>query len=141
MSSAEQHSLTYPEFWEAARSGRLELQRCRRCAQLRYFPAAICPSCLSIESDWEVMSGEATLYAYTTVHRAPNASFAKEAPYTVAIVDLSEGVRMMGRLEGGPQGGSVIGVSLVFDGVGDSGAGPWLRFSYKIQGRNDEQPG
>jgi uncharacterized OB-fold protein len=120
MSSGEQAaaSLSYPAFWEAARTGYLEIQRCRTCRRLRYFPAPLCPH-------W---SGNATLYAYTTVHRAPNAIMARETPYTIAFVDLDEGARVMGRLADVPADGARIGAPVRFDGVGDSGAGPWLRF-------------
>jgi hypothetical protein len=130
-------SLAYPAFWDAARGGRIELQRCDACRQLRYFPAPVCPSCLSANSTWEPMSGKGTLYAFTIVHRAPNATAAKETPYTIALVELDEGVRVMARLEGAPSE-PVIGAPLTFAGVGDSGAGPWLRFTYRNLDSADE---
>lgn len=118
----------YPNFWQAARAGRLEVQRCRQCRLLRYFPAPVCPGCLSEDCAWEAMSGRGTLHAFTTVHRAPNATLAKAAPYTIALVDLYEGVRMMARIEGFVPEAVAIGAQLRFAGVGDSDAGPWLCF-------------
>ena len=35
-----------------------------------------------------------------TVHRSFGAPFADQVPYTVALVDLAEGCRVLGRLEG-----------------------------------------
>jgi uncharacterized protein len=37
---------------------------------------------------------------FTSVHRAPDAEFAEEAPYTLALIDLDEGVRLLGRILG-----------------------------------------
>jgi uncharacterized OB-fold protein len=123
-------AVAYPAFWQAARSGRLEVQRCSRCGALRYFPAPLCPACLSADSAFAAMSGKATLYAFTTVHRAPTAALAKETPYTIAFVELAEGPRVMARLEDIPSAGAKIGDPVTFAGVGDSGAGCWLRFRY-----------
>jgi uncharacterized OB-fold protein len=121
-------ALPFAAFWQAARAGRLDVQRCSNCSQLRYFPAPLCPRCLSLDHVWQPVSGEGTLYAFTTVHRAPTAAMAKEVPYTIAFVELAEGPRVMARLEGIPPAGVKIGEPVTFAGVGDSGAGPWLRF-------------
>ncbi|WP_460352348.1 Zn-ribbon domain-containing OB-fold protein [Actinoallomurus acanthiterrae] len=43
------------------------------------------------------MSGHGTIYSYTEVHRPP-AGFTDLAPYAVALVDLDEGTRAMGRV-------------------------------------------
>ena len=126
--AAHSLALAFPAFWQAAHAGHLTVQRCSNCRQLRYFPAPLCPQCLSSDHDWQLVSGEGTLYALTTVHRAPTVAMAKEAPYTIAFVELTEGPRMMARLEGIPPAGAKIGEPVTFIGVGDSGAGPWLRF-------------
>lgn len=131
MSAEERPGLAYPSFWDAARNGRLELQRCNNCRQLRYFPAPVCPTCLSPESAWEAVSGIGRVHAFTIVHRAPSAVTAKETPYTIALIDLDENVRVMARVEGAPPEGPKIGATIVFAGVGDSGLGPWLRFTFR----------
>ena len=121
-------ALAYPAFWQAARAGRLEMQRCANCSRFRYFPAPLCPKCLSVEHEWQPVSGQGILYAFTIVHRAPTAAMAKETPYTIVFVDLAEGPRVMARLDHIPPEGPRIGKPVTFNGVGDSGAGPWLRF-------------
>ncbi len=121
-------ALAYPAFWQAARAGRLEMQCCANCRRFRYFPAPLCPKCLSAEYEWQPVSGRGLLYAFTTVHRAPTAAMAKETPYTIAFVDLAEGPRVMARLDHIPLEGPLIGKPVTFNGVGDGSAGPWLRF-------------
>ena len=137
MNAAETPGSAYPAFWDAARQGRIELQRCMGCKRLRYFPAPVCPACLSVECTWEAVSGRGSLHAFTIVHRAPNALTAKETPYTIGLIDLDEGVRVMARLDGAPSVGPEIGASLAFIGVGDSGSGPWLRFVYSNPDRRE----
>lgn len=131
MSATETPGSVYPSFWDAARNGRLELQRCMGCRRLRYFPAPACPVCLSTECAWEAASGFGTVHAFSIVHRAPSAVTAKEIPYTIALIDLEENVRVMARLEAAPPEGPQIGAPVAFAGVGDSGLGLWLRFKYQ----------
>jgi uncharacterized OB-fold protein len=126
--SASAPSTANAAFWAAARAGHIELQRCRNCRQLRFFPAPVCPACLAEDATLERMSGRGTVYACTTVHRAPNPSFAKETPYTIALIDLTEGARLMARLENMPAGDAGVGASVAFAGVVDGSAGAWLRF-------------
>ncbi len=45
------------------------------------------------------LSGRGHIRAWTTIHIAPT-RYANEAPYTVVLVDLEEGIAVMGRLTG-----------------------------------------
>ena len=44
------------------------------------------------------MSGRGSLYTFTTI-RVPPAEFEDEAPYTIAVVELEEGLLLPARLE------------------------------------------
>jgi uncharacterized OB-fold protein len=90
----EADEVTRP-FWEAARQGRLMVQRCLACGGNQFYPQASCRGCLSEELEWMDAKGTGTIYSYTVVHRAPNRSFDPDVPYTVALVDLDEGCRMI----------------------------------------------
>ena len=50
----------------------------------------------AIEFDWRVSRGEGTVFAVTVVARAPSDEFRALAPYTLVLVDLDEGFRLMG---------------------------------------------
>jgi uncharacterized OB-fold protein len=89
--------LTAP-FWAAARESRLTVQRCESCGALRWLPAPICPECLTTGGTWADMSGAGTVWSYTVYRRAMNPAFADAVPYTVALVELAEGVRMVGEM-------------------------------------------
>jgi uncharacterized OB-fold protein len=86
-------------FWEGARDGRLLLQRCSSCGALRHPPGPMCGRCLSLE--WEAVesAGRGTIYSWVVSHHPtePDAE-----PRVVVLVDLDEGVRMVGNLTGAP---------------------------------------
>jgi uncharacterized OB-fold protein len=74
--------------------------QCAQCGT-RIFPASgVCPSCNSERMQPLVLAAEGTLYAFSTVHIAPAAW---ETPYTIGYVDLPEGVRVFGKVEGAAQ--------------------------------------
>ncbi len=77
---------------------RIALQTCRNCAARWYLERDRCPHCGAAEIVPLFASGWGTLFAVTTVHRAPDASFDSLIPYRLALVDLDEGVRVMAHL-------------------------------------------
>ena len=85
-------------FWDAARDGRLLLQRCTACGAWRFPPGLVCRSCASTSAEWVAASGRGRLHSVTVVHRTPIAAFRDDVPYVVGLVDLDEGVRLMARL-------------------------------------------
>lgn len=79
-------------FWEGARAGELRLQRCDGCAQVYFPPRPFCPQCGGRAVSVVRASGRATLYSYVIHHRAvPGFT----PPYSIAVVQLEEGPRMM----------------------------------------------
>jgi uncharacterized protein len=85
-------------FWEGTRKGELRIQRCGACGELRHPPGPLCPDCGAIEPDYVVARSTGTVYSYV-VHRHPPVP-GKELPILLALVDLDEGVRMVGELLG-----------------------------------------
>ena len=81
-------------YWDAAREGRLLIQRCTRCRRYQFYPRQHCAVCLAADPEWVTASGRGTLHSFTVVHRTPNAQFADLTPYVLALVDLDEGVRI-----------------------------------------------
>ncbi|MFI0352264.1 Zn-ribbon domain-containing OB-fold protein [Actinomadura sp. 9N407] len=86
-------------FWEGVAAGELRLQRCGGCERAVFYPRAVCPHCWGADLAWFAASGDGTIYSYTVAHRAFG-DFAEEVPFTIALVDLDEGVRMMTRVTG-----------------------------------------
>jgi hypothetical protein len=75
-------------FWEAAREGRLELQRCRTCRRYIHFPDFTCPFCGAEDLGFEGVDGHGRVDAFTVVHRVFVPGFESLAPYAVGWVQL-----------------------------------------------------
>ncbi len=87
-------------YWEAVRDhGVRSAQRCPRCERTQFYPRLLCVRCGG-PVEQRSLSGRGTVYSFTVVHRAP-AGFAGLVPYAVVLVDLDEGVRVLGRLHTG----------------------------------------
>lgn len=89
-------------FWDGCKEQKLVLPRCGDCGRLHYYPRAICPHCWSRNLTQEQVSGRGKLYSYVISHRAAP-GFQEEAPYSIAVVELDEGPRMLTNVVGLPQ--------------------------------------
>jgi uncharacterized OB-fold protein len=87
-------------FWEACQRRELVLQRCGQCGTLRYYPRALCPTCLSDTVEWVRASGRGTVYTFTVTHQNQAPGFRDALPYVLAYVELEEGVRMLTNIVG-----------------------------------------
>ena len=85
-------------FWDGVEKGELRIQRCAGCAALRHPPRPMCPHCQSLDWDHVVASGRGHVYSFVVHHHPPVHGF--EVPFTVALVELEEGTRIVGNLTG-----------------------------------------
>lgn len=76
------------------KEGRLMGSVCKSCGYSTFPPRADCPSCLSGDFSFKEWSGKGTLYTYTTIAAAPT-GFEDVVPYTIGVVDLTEGGRLL----------------------------------------------
>jgi uncharacterized OB-fold protein len=83
-------------FWEGTQKGELRIQTCNACGVLRHPPGPACPECGALDRGYVVASGEGTVFSYV-VHRHPPVP-GKELPIVIALIDLDEGVRMVGEV-------------------------------------------
>lgn len=81
-------------YWDAAARHELWLPRCLDCGCLHFYPRAYCPHCSSADIAWEQVSGRATLESFVINH-IPAPGYEDEAPYSIALVMLAEGIRLM----------------------------------------------
>ena len=78
-------------YWNAAREGTLLIQLCRTCGRYQFYPRGHCVHCFAPDPEWTPASGRGRLHTYTIVQRTPNAEFAADCPYVLAIIELDEG--------------------------------------------------
>jgi uncharacterized OB-fold protein len=85
-------------FFQAAKAGKLTVQRCDSCESLRWPPLPGCPECRSRETTWAEVAPSGTVWSFVVYHRAFQRELAAEIPYTVAMIQLDDGPYMIGRL-------------------------------------------
>jgi uncharacterized protein len=106
-------------FFEGTGRRVLRIQRCEGCGTLRHPPGPVCPSCLAMERGWVAAAGLGRLYSFTE-HHAPQIP-GKRLPLLIGVVELDEGVRMIGELRGIVREDVEIGmpVQVGFDRIDD----------------------
>ena len=86
-------------FWAGTAVGELRVQCCGACGRLRHPPGPACPGCGALEPGHVVAGGTGTIYSYVVHHHPPVPGH--PLPFVIVLVELAEGVRMLGELVGG----------------------------------------
>jgi uncharacterized OB-fold protein len=76
-------------------SDAISYQRCTDCAHVWYFVRSFCPKCGARKPARPQASGNGVVHAVTIVDRAPTPDMKALAPYTLVMVDATEGFRLM----------------------------------------------
>lgn len=88
------------EYWKKqVAAGRLMFVECQACGHKTVIPAPRCNACGSHEQAWREAQGAGTIYTYTITF-VPPPQLASIAPYVAAVVELAEGVRLNGVIQG-----------------------------------------
>jgi uncharacterized OB-fold protein len=85
-------------FWDGCARNELLLQRCSACGTLRHPPSSVCPHCLSAQNEWVAASGRGTIYTFAVVRQALFKAWEDKVPYTVAVIELEEGLHFLTEL-------------------------------------------
>lgn len=108
-------------FWEGIKRHQLVFQRCKHCGLFVHRPRPMCPRCLSTEKEWVPSEGKGTIYSYVTVHYEKTGYPGIKVPYSVVVVEMLEGVRIIANVEGIEPGELQIGmpVEVVFEDIAE----------------------
>jgi len=99
---AEHRPLPRPDhtsavFWAGCADGRLLYQHCGTCGADQFYPRPICLAC-GATPGWATSGGRGRVYSFTIVRQQHAAPFRELVPYVVAMIELDEGVRLMGNV-------------------------------------------
>ncbi|MDX1735397.1 MAG: OB-fold domain-containing protein [Halioglobus sp.] len=85
-------------WWEMAAEGKLGIQRCSGCGELRHPPRPMCGACRSLE--WEAVEscGRGHIASYTVLRHPQFPGY--EYPLVIVLVELEEGTRLTSQLVG-----------------------------------------
>ncbi len=72
------------------------LQKCKRCTTFQFYPRTFCITCDATDLEWIEASGKGVIYSTTTVRRKAEMG----GDFNVSLIDLEEGVRVMGNVVG-----------------------------------------
>ena len=116
-------------FWDGTAAGELRIQRCAKCGVLRHPPGPMCPACGEAAGrsgeGYTVAAGTGEVFSYVVHHHPPVPG--KRLPMVVALVQLPEGVRMLGEMPGVRPDQVRIGlpVRVTFTRAGDMSLPAW----------------
>ncbi|MBM4132043.1 Zn-ribbon domain-containing OB-fold protein [bacterium] len=82
------------EFARRLKDGRLVGSRCEDCGRVGFPPRADCPDCRSGRFTFTEYGGGGTVVTFTRIAAAP-AGFEGRVPFTIGVVDLDEGGRLL----------------------------------------------
>jgi uncharacterized OB-fold protein len=86
----------------------LRYQQCTACSRAQTFAHDACQFCGAEALVWLTSTGRGHVHAVTVVGRAPSDAFRSLAPYTLVVVTLEEGARLMGHATPGVQIGDAV---------------------------------
>jgi len=113
-------------FWDGTAAGELRIQRCAKCGALRHPPGPMCPACgEASDGGYAVAAGTGEVFSYVVHHHPPVPG--KRLPMVVALVQLPEGVRILGEMPGVRPDQVRIGlpVRVTFTQIGDMSLPAW----------------
>ena len=87
-------------FWKGLALGEVRLQKCGACGVHQYPAETFCYACGAQAMSWVAVAGEGTVYSFAVVHQLYHKAFKPFLPYTVAIVQMDEGPRMLSAMLG-----------------------------------------
>ena len=96
--------------WDLLSTGRLHLQRCAMCAQVRFPPGPVCPSCRADRAEWIAVSGRGGVLSWVVFRR--QYFDAIEPPHVVVAGELVEGPIVLADFDGDP---SVLALDLAIE--------------------------
>ena len=76
---------------------RLEAARCKKCQRVFYPPRLVCPDCGARDFEPVVLPRDGKVATFTII-RVPPAGFTEQTPLPLAVVELSNGVRLMAQI-------------------------------------------
>ena len=91
--------LTFKEYNENLKQGRLSGLKCSGCGELSAQPRLVCAKCGGRDLEAFELKGGGTIQTFTVNYVAAEGR-ESEAPYIVAIVELDEGPWVMGNISG-----------------------------------------
>jgi uncharacterized OB-fold protein len=109
-----QPPFTIEQFYRFLKEERLMAAQCLQCGKIHLPPRPLCDNCFSQDFEWVNVSGKGKLLTYTVISVAPQ-QFQAITPYAVGIIQLENGLKIPGMIQGLTQAQLKIGMELTLD--------------------------
>ncbi len=122
-----------PRYWrEMPQRYRLEAVKCKKCGKVLFPPRLICPACKSREFENTQIGDKGKVEAFTII-RVPPSQFTDQSPYSVAIVNVGDDVKILCQVADCEPEDLKIGlpVKIEFRKIQQEGHGGILNYGYK----------
>jgi hypothetical protein len=112
---------------------RLEAGKCKNCGDIAFPPRLVCPRCQSRAFETIKLADAGKIITYTVI-RVPPQPFADQTPYALGIVELDDGVRLMGQVVDCGFEDLKIGkrVQVEFRRISEEGEAGVIHYGYKF---------
>jgi len=88
----------FQPFYQGISENKLYVQKCVETDRYIWPPRTKSPYSPYTNIIWEEVEGIGTVYTYNVVYRAFHPYFTDKVPYVIGIVELDEGIRMLGNI-------------------------------------------
>jgi uncharacterized OB-fold protein len=85
-------------FWEGCRRRELLIQRCGRCGAWLWQPRPVCSRCQTPDPVWTRVAGDGVVASWMVMRPPTLPAYAAMVPFVILLVELAEGVRLLGYL-------------------------------------------
>jgi len=93
----KEYSLTYNQFKQGLREGKLLALKCLNCGNFTTPPNGVCSYCGSLKLETNTISNKGRIKTFTVIRVGPSGF---DTPYIVAMVELADGPWVMGNVIG-----------------------------------------
>jgi uncharacterized OB-fold protein len=125
--------MSVARYWrEVPQRFRFEAKKCSNCGHVAFPPRLICPECSGREFIDYILPDEGKILTYTTIEVGPS-EFSDQVPYSVAIVELDDGVKLTAQIADATPDKIKSGgrVKLEFRKIQQDGKAGILKYGYK----------
>lgn len=125
--------MSVAKYWrEIPQRYRLEAKKCKKCNYISFPPRLICPECGNRSMEDYILKDTGKILTYTTIEIGPS-EFSDQVPYSVAIIELDDGVRITSQVaDSSPDRLKVGGkVRLEFRKIQQDGKAGVIKYGYK----------
>jgi uncharacterized OB-fold protein len=90
----------FAEFFSGLTRHELTVRQCAACRALQWPPRLRCPQCRGDEFHAATLPDRGVVHTFTVCYRAFDPWFASRTPYAIAVVEISDGIRLTGNYLG-----------------------------------------